>query len=79
MNAQVLPFPGSPNRQRARLALPPTTVEWDPIAGVWDAVCARCLDGISTPRLDEAHEWAEEHHCDPELAALLASITGNAA
>jgi hypothetical protein len=52
----------------------PVTVEWDEYRGVYAAVCDRCCESLDAVRLDHAHEWAEAHRCDPELAALLAEV-----
>lgn len=50
--------------------------------GVHVAVCDRCTD-TETAYLDSLSwllDWADTHHCDPELAALLSDIcTGRAA
>jgi hypothetical protein len=79
MTGKLLPFPA---RRPTPLRIPPeppVIVEWDPIEGVYNAICLRCTEGLSTTRLDEAHDWAETHRCDPELAALLDAISGSAA
>jgi hypothetical protein len=57
------------------VADPPVTVEWDAMEGLYNAICVRCTEGLSTPRLDMAHDWAETHRCDPELVALLEAVT----
>lgn len=57
----------------------PVTVEWDPTRSVYAAVCHRCLDQVDAFVLADAHEWATGHDCDPELAALLAEVTGGIA
>jgi hypothetical protein len=49
-------------------------VEWDEFRGVYVAVCDRCCESLDALHLDQAHEWAEGHCCDPELAALLAEV-----
>ena len=49
-------------------------VEWDEYRGVHVAVCDRCCETLDAVRLDQAHQWADTHDCDPELAALLAEV-----
>jgi hypothetical protein len=49
-------------------------VEWDEFRGLHVAVCDRCCETLDALHLEQAHEWAEAHHCDPELAALLAEV-----
>ena len=48
---------------------------WDQARALYVSVCERCCEGLDTPRPDQADDWAPSHHCDPELAALLADIT----
>jgi hypothetical protein len=50
-------------------------VEWDGVRGLYVSVCGRCCESFTTVRFDQAHEWADTHTCDPELAALLADVT----
>jgi hypothetical protein len=57
----------------------PVSVEWDEGRGLYVVACRRCTETVLPSRLDEAEELAETHRCDPELAALLAEITGEAA
>lgn len=52
----------------------PVSVEWDEGRATYVVVCERCAESLLTERLDQAHDWADEHHCDPELAALLAEV-----
>ena len=58
--------------------VPPTavlvSVEWDDARGLYLAACERCCESATTHHLDEADAWAEDHRCDPELAALLATV-----
>jgi hypothetical protein len=77
-NAKIIPL-----RPRAARAVParpvlaqdgPVSVEWDEGRGMYVAVCERCTENLTTERLDQAHDWADEHHCDPELAALLTEV-----
>jgi hypothetical protein len=42
-------------------------------------VCNRCMEWLYTERFEQAHGWADEHHCDPELATLLAEVLGQRA
>lgn len=91
MTARVIPFrPRRPRRVPARpaaslpvpsSALPDgqVVVEWDGIRGTHTAVCTRCTDNITAVPVDQVHVWADSHRCDPELAALLAEITGGTA
>jgi hypothetical protein len=67
--------PPSPSRPGSSLPVPPVRVEWDGVRGLYIAACGRCCETFTTDRLDQAHEWAETHTCDPELADLLADIT----
>jgi hypothetical protein len=56
------------------------SVDWDQARALYVAACNRCCETTTTHRLDQAEEWAENHRCDPELAALLADVlTGTAA
>lgn len=57
----------------------PVSVEWDDTRGLYVAVCARCTETLTSERLDQADEFADEHRCDPELAALLVLIGQRAA
>ena len=79
MTAKLTPFPAGRSKPSRICADPPVIVEWDPIEGVYNAIRLRCAEGLSTTRLDQAHDWAESHRCDPELAALLDAITTRAA
>jgi hypothetical protein len=75
-NAKIIPL--RPRAVRARPARPhdgPVSVEWDDGRRMYVAVCERCTEHLITASIDQAHEWADEHHCDPELAALLAEVT----
>jgi hypothetical protein len=75
-NAKIVPL-----RPRAARPVPtrpdqdgPVSVEWDEGRATYVAVCERCTETLVTERLDQAHDWADQHHCDPELAALLAEV-----
>jgi hypothetical protein len=75
-NAKIVPL-----RPRAARAVPtrpdqdgPVSVEWDDGRATYVVVCERCTESLITERLDQAHNWADEHRCDPELAALLAEV-----
>jgi hypothetical protein len=57
----------------------PVSVEWDEGRELYVVACHRCTETVLATRLDEAEELADIHRCDPELAALLADITGKAA
>jgi hypothetical protein len=67
-----------PFARRSRPAVPvlggPVAVEWDECRGLDVAVCDGCCETLDALSLDQAHEWAEGHRCDPELAALLAEV-----
>jgi hypothetical protein len=52
----------------------PVSVDWDEGRQMYIAVCERCAETLLTARLDQAHDWADEHRCDPELVALLAEV-----
>jgi hypothetical protein len=54
---------------------PAVWVEWDYGRCFYVAGCDRCAETITLTLLADAHEWAETHRCDPELAALLSTIT----
>jgi hypothetical protein len=54
-------------------------VEWDGTRGLHIATCPRCADTMTARSAGRAYGWAEDHECDPELAALLADICGGAA
>lgn len=77
------PVLARPARPASSRAVPdpqvPVSVEWDEGRALYVGICHRCTDTITTVRLDQAHEWAETHTCDPELAQLLTEITGSAA
>lgn len=75
MKSKVVPLKNRHLSSSNIILDPPVTVEWDSIEEVYNAICVRCTEGLSTPRLDLAHNWAETHRCDPELAALLAAVT----
>jgi hypothetical protein len=59
---------------RPRLVLTRTAVEWDEGRQMYVAACDRCTEAVFIERLDQAHEWADEHRCDPELVALLTAV-----
>ncbi|MGH3344797.1 MAG: hypothetical protein ACRDPK_18385 [Carbonactinosporaceae bacterium] len=68
-------LPGRPRPRRPVLGSDGSVLlEWDEGRGLHVAVCDRCTETASSERLDQAHEWAEEHRCDPELADLLARV-----
>jgi hypothetical protein len=50
------------------------SVEWDQGRGMYVSVCRRCLEWLFTESFEQAHAWSDEHHCDPELAALLTEV-----
>lgn len=50
------------------------TITWEPLTFHYIAICQRCAE-FATGHEDQhnwLHEWAEDHTCDAELAALLA-------
>jgi hypothetical protein len=55
------------------------SVEWDEGRELYVVACRRCTETVLPSRLEEAEDLAEGHRCDPELAALLAEVTGEAA
>jgi hypothetical protein len=72
-NAKIVPLrprivPARPGQDGS------VSVEWDEGRGMYVAVCTRCTETLTTARLTQAHGWVDEHHCDPELAALLAEV-----
>jgi hypothetical protein len=69
------PSPSRPGVSRPVPVRPAVAVEWDGVRGVYIAVCHRCCESLTTERFDQAHDWADTHTCDPELAALLTDIT----
>jgi hypothetical protein len=50
-------------------------VEWDGVRALHVARCERCAESFDSVRIGEVERWADTHRCDPELAALLTSIT----
>jgi hypothetical protein len=52
----------------------PVPVEWDEGRGMYVAACPRCTDTLLSERIDQAHEWADEHRCDSDLIALLTEV-----
>jgi hypothetical protein len=81
--AMTDPTPFRPARRPGRPAARPVpvlvSVEWDEGRGMYLAACNRCCESATLHLHDDADAWAETHRCDPELAALLAIITGHAA
>ena len=73
--------PRRPHRPRptARPALVPVSVEWDQGRGLYVAACARCCESATLHHLTDADDWADTHHCDPELVALLAAVLNGTA
>ncbi|TMR34015.1 hypothetical protein [Actinomadura geliboluensis] len=58
----------------------PVGVEWDEFRSLHLARCQRCADSFaSSSRSGEVDDWADTHHCDPELAALPALVTSRRA
>ncbi|MCP9952915.1 hypothetical protein [Actinomadura madurae] len=52
----------------------PVGVEWDEFRSLHIARCQRCADSFASSSSTEADDWADTHHCDPEMAALLALV-----
>ncbi|MCP2340402.1 hypothetical protein [Actinomadura rupiterrae] len=48
------------------------TIEWDAAPGLHLARCGACAAHFRSSRLGEVEAWADRHHCDPEMIALLA-------
>jgi hypothetical protein len=71
----LAPSPSRPRPSRPVPVRPRVALEWDGVRGVYVAVCRCCCDTLTTQRLDQAHDWADTHTCDPELAELLTAIT----
>ncbi|GAA2456982.1 hypothetical protein GCM10010191_90710 [Actinomadura vinacea] len=53
-------------------------VGWDDSRNLHVARCERCAESIDTRDVGQVDEWADLHTCDPELAALLALVLGEA-
>jgi hypothetical protein len=67
--------PSRPVPSRPRVPVPAgPVVEWDTFRGLHAAVCGRCCESLDALTVEQAHQWAENHRCDPELAALLAEV-----
>ncbi|GAA2156423.1 hypothetical protein [Actinomadura napierensis] len=52
----------------------PVGVEWDEFLSLHVARCQRCAESFASSRPGEADDWADTHHCDAEMAALLALV-----
>jgi hypothetical protein len=52
----------------------PVGVEWDEFRSLHVARCQQCADSFASSRAGEVDAWADTHHCDPEMAALLALV-----
>jgi hypothetical protein len=70
----VTPLPVRRPRPTGRPVTVPVSVEWDEGRGLYLVACDRCCEAATTYRLEDADGWAETHRCDPELAALLATV-----
>jgi hypothetical protein len=70
----VTPLPLRRPRPTGRPGILPVSVEWDEGRGLYLVACDRCCESTTTYRLEDADGWAETHRCDPELAALLATV-----
>ena len=57
----------------------PVGVEWDEFRSLHVARCQRCADSFASPSCGEVDDWADTHHCDPEMATLLALVTARRA
>ena len=78
------PSPSSPSgSSSAGSSRPPVVSSWDvwPVGVEWDefrslhlARCQRCADSFASSRCSEVDDWADTHHCDPEMTALLALV-----
>ncbi|MEU9870271.1 hypothetical protein AB0C87_20745 [Actinomadura sp. NPDC048021] len=53
----------------------PVRVEWDEFRSLHVARCQQCADSFASSSPVQADDWADVHHCDPELVALLALVT----
>ncbi|GAA4510764.1 hypothetical protein GCM10023191_073870 [Actinoallomurus oryzae] len=64
-----------------RFVLDPVRLTFDPTRGVHIAICIRCTETESAypDELGWLLDWADTHHCDPELASLLDSCDQRAA
>ncbi|SEG91072.1 hypothetical protein SAMN04489712_12828 [Thermomonospora echinospora] len=72
----IRPFP---SRRVGSSVLVGPVVEWDGVRGLHIATCDRCADTMTAVSAGRAYRWVEDHECDPELAALLANLTGGTA
>ncbi|MDL4815302.1 hypothetical protein [Actinomadura opuntiae] len=76
----VVPSPSSPSSRSSRPSsvsswdVWPVGVEWDEFLSLHVARCQRCADSFASSRSGEVDDWADTHHCDPEMAALLALV-----
>ncbi|URM98397.1 hypothetical protein LUW76_30885 [Actinomadura madurae] len=52
----------------------PVGVEWDEFRSLHIARCQRCAESFASSSAAEADQWADTHHCDPEMVALLALV-----
>jgi hypothetical protein len=75
-NVTPLPLhrPRPAARPTGRPGILPVSVEWDEGRDLYVVICDRCCEAATMYRLEDADGWAETHHCDPELAALLATV-----
>ena len=61
-------------RPTSRPVTVPVSFEWDEGRDLYVVACDRCCESTTMYRLEDADGWAETHRCDPELAALLATV-----
>jgi hypothetical protein len=57
----------------------PITITWSDLTGRHVAVCEHCTETAESHGLTWLLNWADDHHCDPELVVLLAAIVQRAA
>ena len=68
--------PSSSRRPRRSVHRPssPVRIIFDDVSGVHAAVCRHCTESSYTDSVGWLLDWADQHRCDPELAALLAAV-----
>jgi hypothetical protein len=57
----------------------PVGVEWDEFRSLHVARCQQCAESFASSSSAEADQWADTHHCDLEMVALLALVTNRRA
>ncbi|MCP9951689.1 hypothetical protein LUX33_26840 [Actinomadura madurae] len=73
----AVPSPSSPSSSSRSVSswdVWPVGVEWDDFRSLHIARCQQCADSFASSSSAEADQWADTHHCDPEMVALLALV-----